>query len=122
MAYEITEQVLKDIKHHASRGLTRRQIAAAMGWSHQTLYDKIKENTDVIDAIKSGESSGIAEIANALFENAKNGNVTAQIFFLKNRSPEVFKDRVPEGAESDRPTPQTVRVEIVSAKADTTAG
>ena len=113
MAYEITEQVLKDIKHHASRGLTRRQIAAAMGFSHVTLYDKIKKDPNVLNAIKEGEASGLQQVANALFLNAtEHNNTTAQIFYLKNRAPEEWKDRVPEGAGAiDTPIG---RIEIVT--------
>ena len=121
-AYEVTEDVIKKVESLASQGLTLEQIARVLGITYKTLNEKNKQFSELSDAIKSGQAKGIATISNALFNNAKNGNITAQIFYLKNRAPEEWKDRVPEGAESDRPTPQTVRVEIVSAKADTTAG
>ena len=38
------------------------------------------------EAINRGAANGIATIANKLFEAANNGNVTAQIFFLKARA------------------------------------
>lgn len=36
----------------------------------------------------------MAEVTNALFSSAQDGNVTAQIFYLKNRDTENWMDRV----------------------------
>ena len=111
MGFEVTEDTLKKIRNHAARGLTRRQIAAAMGWSHTTLYNKLKKDVSILDALKSGEASGIADVANALFINAMTGNTTAQIFFLKNRASNEWKDRV---AEITQDAPPPTRIEIVT--------
>ena len=111
MGFEITEDTLQEIKDHASFGLTRRQIAAAMGWCTATLYNKIKKDVAVLDAIKEGEAEGIKKVANALFDNALSGNTTAQIFFLKNRAPDEWKDRVPEMVPQAAPP---TRIEIVT--------
>ncbi len=70
----------------AARGLTMEQIAHTMGISYQTLNERSKEYTDFAEAIKRGKSKGISVIANSLFEGAKSGNTTAQIFFLKARA------------------------------------
>ena len=116
MAYEITDDVLKDIKKHASRGLTKQQIADAMGWSRSTLHNKTKNNVDVLQAIKEGSAQGIEKVANALFTNAtEHNNTTAQIFYLKNRAPDEWKDRVPEGLGNNQPAPQSIEVKIVGA-------
>jgi hypothetical protein len=45
------------------------------------------------EAIDRGRVQGLTEIANSLFESALNGNTTAQIFYLKNRSPDDWRDR-----------------------------
>ena len=124
MAYQITDEIIEQIRKHASRGLTKEQIAAAMGWSKSTLYTKMKDDSHVLDAIKEGAASGLEKVANALFTNAtEHNNTTAQIFYLKNRAPDEWKDRVPEGSGDSNPPPQSVRVEIVGAtiaKTDTT--
>lgn len=70
----------------AARGLTLEQIANCLGISYQTLNEKSKEYAEFADAIKRGRDKGISIVANALFEGAKSGNTTAQIFFLKARA------------------------------------
>lgn len=74
---------LKQVESLASRGMTKAQIADALGISERTLYTQQAENAEFAEAIKRGKAKGIATISNALFENAKKGNTAAQIFFLK---------------------------------------
>nr|DAJ22127.1 MAG TPA: terminase small subunit [Myoviridae sp. ctDdE54] len=77
---------LAQVELFASRGLTREQIAAALGISYSTLNRRSKDLEDLESAIKRGESRGIAKVANALFDKAVKGNTAAQIFFLKARA------------------------------------
>jgi len=49
--------------------------------------------TELAEAIKKGKHKGLAVITNALFDKAKGGDTTAQIFYLKNRAPDEWKDR-----------------------------
>lgn len=77
---------LAQVELFASRGLTREQIAAALGISYSTLNRRSKDLEDLEAAIKRGESRGIAKVANALFDKAVKGNTAAQIFFLKARA------------------------------------
>ena len=91
--FEITPAVLKKVKRLASQGLTKHQIARCLGISLSTLMARQAENTEFLETIKEGQAQGINEITNALFDNAKEGNTTAQIFYLKNRSPDDWRDR-----------------------------
>jgi len=93
MSFHVTKEILVKVEAHAAAGLTKKEIAAALGIHQATLFRKINENSEFSDAIKTGIAKGIATIANSLFVSAKKGNVTAQIFFLKNRSPDQWKDR-----------------------------
>ena len=70
----------------ASRGLSHEQIAAALGISRTTLQARKRECEQFAQAIEKGQAMGIEAVANALFDNAESGNVTAQIFFLKARA------------------------------------
>jgi len=69
----------------SARGLTKEQVARALGISYDTLNERSKEYHEFSEAIKNGQTKGIAEIANALYENAKSGNLGAQIWYLKVR-------------------------------------
>lgn len=81
--FEITDEILNKAESYAARGLNQQQIADALGIGISTLMDKKKEYEDFSEAIKRGKAKGIAHVANNLLKNVDNGNVTAQIFYLK---------------------------------------
>lgn len=81
-----TPERIEQVESYASLGLTKLQIADCLGISYDTLNEKCKEYSEFSEALKRGESKGIAMVANELVKNAKVGNVTAQIFFLKCRA------------------------------------
>jgi len=84
---------LELVEKLAARGLSYKQLAIALGMNiktvkkHRTLIPALQE------AIDRGRVKGLTEIANSLFKSALNGNTTAQIFYLKNRSPDHWRDR-----------------------------
>jgi hypothetical protein len=69
----------------AARGLNMEQIAYCCGVAPSTLYERKAEIVELAEAIKRGQAKGLAEITNALYENAKAGNLGAQIWYLKVR-------------------------------------
>ena len=91
--FEITSEILEKVEDHAGEGLTKKQIAQCLGICYNTLNERQKEYSEFLEAIKKGQAKGVATISNALFESGKEGNITAQIFYLKNRSPKNWKDR-----------------------------
>ena len=104
----------------ARDGLTDEQIAKNIGISRASLYEWKKKEVDISDALKKGKEIADFEVENALLKKAlgytitlnkqkvtKDGDVvdtieevhvppdtTAQIFWLKNRKPNTWKDRV----------------------------
>ena len=74
---------LEKLEMYAAMGLTREQVAHNLGISAKTMQRRAKDNAAVEEAYLRGKSKGVGIIANALFKKAKEGNVTAQIFFLK---------------------------------------
>ena len=48
---------------------------------------KKAEYLELGECYKRGEASGLADVTNALYENAMSGNLVSQIFFLKKRDP-----------------------------------
>ena len=100
----------------AKNGLTDEQIAKNIGINRTTLYDWKKKEVNIANALKKGKEVIDFEVENALLKRAlgyeyeeetyENGiltkkvkkhvapDTTAQIFWLKNRKPNNWKDRV----------------------------
>ena len=104
------------IQGMARDGLTQQQIADNLGINVDTLIEYKKKYTDFSEALKKGKEVVDIEVENALLKRAlgykydevtyENGvetkrvtkevqpDTTAQIFWLKNRKPNNWKDRV----------------------------
>lgn len=78
----------------AREGLTDEQIAHNMGIGKTTFYDWKQKSPNFANALKKTKEVVDFEVENALFKNAMNGNVTAQIFWLKNRKKMQWRDKV----------------------------
>lgn len=101
------------VKALAAQGLTMPQIASCLGVGRSTLYARMETDQDVLDAIKEGRAKGIATVTNALFQSAKGGNTTAQIFYLKNRDPGEWRDRRDHEISGELSVPLSGKVKIV---------
>lgn len=86
------EGLLK-IEGWARDGLTDEQIAHNMGISAKTLYNWKEKHLQILHVLKRSKDVADRQVENALFENAINGNTTAQIFWLKNRKPDKWRDK-----------------------------
>ena len=97
-------------------GLTDEQIAKNMGIAPSTLYEWKKKSKEFSESLKKGKEVVDFEVENALLKRAlgyeyeeetyENGiltkkvkkhvapDTTAQIFWLKNRKPNTWKDKV----------------------------
>ena len=51
-----------------------------------------KKNSEISDSFKRGQAKGLAEVSNAIYEQALNGSTGAACFFLKNRDPDRWSD------------------------------
>ena len=87
------QEKIDQIELLASQGLGPYQISKALGISWDTLDRNKKKNSEIAEAIKKGKAKGLAKVTNSLFNSANDGNVTAQIFYLKNRDPDNWADR-----------------------------
>lgn len=111
---------LTKIKGWARKGLTNDQIAANIGINRDTLYTWCNKYPDFADALKKTKEVNVYEVEDAMFKAAKGyfvtetktitnkdgkilrvenikkwiaPNTTAQIFFLKNKDPENWRER-----------------------------
>ena len=117
---KINEWLEKDklilLEGWAREGLTDEQIAKNIGINRTTLYDWKKKEVNIADALKKGKEVIDFEVENALLKRAlgyeyeeetyENGiltkkvkkqvppDTTAQIFWLKNRKKEQWREKV----------------------------
>ena len=77
----------------ARDGLTDEQIAHNIGINTSTLYDWKKRFPNISNALKKGKEVVDFAVENALLKKALSGDVTAMIFWLKNRRRNKWRDR-----------------------------
>lgn len=86
----------------ARDGLTDEQIAKNIGITLSTFYEWKKKYSDISESLKKGKEVVDYQVENALLSSALEGNTTAQIFWLKNRRPDKWRDKQKE--ETDKTT------------------
>ena len=86
----------------ARDGLTNEQIAENLNIGKTTFYKLLKEYPELSEHLKKGKEVVDYEVENALLKNALSGNIIAQIFWLKNRKPKQWKDKVEVEDESNK--------------------
>ena len=85
----------------ARDGLTKEQIAHNIGIGRTTLYEWEQKEPNIANVLKRNREIVDFEVENALYKSAMNGNVTAQIFWLKNRRKEQWRDKVEYETNND---------------------
>ena len=113
--YWLTPEGLIKLEGWARDGLTDEQIATNMGIAAKTLYRWKETHCQICQCLKKGKEVVDYEVENALLKRALGytvkeekltkdgevvelerevpGDVTAQIFWLKNRKPDVWRDK-----------------------------
>ena len=95
------------IEGWARDGLTDEQIAHNMSINVSTLYDWKKKYNEISEALKKGKEVVDYLVENALLKNALGGDTTAQIFWLKNRRPDIWRDK--QNIEVSKPIDDTIK-------------
>lgn len=91
--YWLTEDGLTLLQGWARDGLTDEQLAEKMSIGIRTLYDWKIRYPQISQVLKKGKEIVDFEVENALLKSAIDGNTTAQIFWLKNRRPDKWRDK-----------------------------
>lgn len=99
--YWLTSDGLTLLAGWARDGLTDEQIAKNMNISRSTLNEWKNKHSDISNTLKKNKEIVDYEVENALYKNAINGNVTAQIIWLKNRKPDKWRDKPQELSKTD---------------------
>lgn len=87
---------LEEIKDWCRNGATDEQIYNRLGISRNAFYEYQKKHREFYETLKYTKEYCDGQIENALFEAAKAGNVTAQIFWLKNRRSKAWREKPEE--------------------------
>lgn len=96
----LKEENLLLLEGWARDGLTDEQIAKNIGIGERTLYEWKEKYPQISQSLKKGKEFVDYEVENALLSSALGGNTTAQIFWLKNRRPDKWRDKQKE--ETDK--------------------
>lgn len=104
LKWEDVKDKLILVEGWARDGLTNEQIAKNLNIGKTTFYKMLKEYPELSEHLKKGKEVVDYEVENALLKNALEGNITAQIFWLKNRKPKQWKDKVEVEDESNKET------------------
>lgn len=121
----LTPEGLIKLEGWARDGLTDEQISHNMGISRSTLNEWKNKYSDISDALKKGKEVVDRQVENALLKSAlgfhykeemvtnqgevvevvkyEKPSTTAQIFWLKNRKPDVWRDKHEHRVENITP-------------------
>jgi hypothetical protein len=88
-------------------GATDEKIAELLNIAVSTLYEWKNTYEEFSEAIKNGKEIADAEVANSMYDQARNGNTTAGIFWLCNRQKDNWRQKQeisgPDGAALFQP-------------------
>lgn len=86
----------------ARDGMSEQEIARSLNISQSTLYRWKTEHPELAEALRQGREAVDYQVESALLHTALNGNTTAQLFWLRNRRPDKWKDKPEQKNESLR--------------------
>jgi hypothetical protein len=86
-------------------GATDAQIADCLNVSEKTLNRWKKRYPEFCQSLKDGKVKADTDVATSLYQKAITGDVTAQIFWLKNRQPKTWRDKQTQVIENPDGTP-----------------
>lgn len=99
----LTEDGLLKLQGWARDGLIEKQIAKNMSVAYSTFRVWKTEHPEIAEAVRKGKEVVDREVENTLFKSATGfigpdgryypPNITAQIFWLKNRKPDRWREK-----------------------------
>lgn len=96
-----TDEKIITLEGWARNGLTNEQIASNMSIGITALWEWRKKSPKIANALKTGKDEADLQVENALYKEALKGNTTAIIFWLKNRKPTEWRDKVQQEIKTE---------------------
>ena len=84
---------LAQVEALAGFGFTIPDMAAFFRISPSSVSAYAKRYPKFMEALKNGRARADAAVTKSLYQQAIGGNTTAMIFWLKNRRPDLWRDR-----------------------------
>ncbi len=103
-AHQPTKESRQLVQLHAAVGTPVARIAEIMEISEKTLRKHYRTELDL------GQAKANATIGGALFNSAKDGNTTAQIFWLKTRAGWRETNRIEHGIDDGTIKPTVIQL------------
>jgi AcrR family transcriptional regulator len=91
-AFEVTEEVIKEVEECGALGMSMDQISWSLGVNPSTLYKYKSKMGALNEAISRGRARGIRSVTTNLREQISDGNAQSTMFYLKNRSADQWNN------------------------------
>lgn len=92
-------------------GAIDRDLARILGVSERTINNWKRQHPEFAAALKAGKAAADAEVAEALHNKALKGDMSAISFWLRNRRPDLWRDKR-EGASGTGETGPAAAADI----------
>lgn len=102
---------LGEVADWVRNGATEREIAERLDIAMSTFCEYKKGFSEFSEVLKKTRDSVDGDVENALLQNALKGNITAQIFWLKNRRPKLWRDKPVEEIAEEEKVELVLRIE-----------
>ncbi len=103
--YKYKDIDLKLVERYAAFGYRLEYIALLLDVNKDTLNEWKKGKPEFAKVLRSGKLKADSLVINALLNKAQNGDTIAMIFWLKNRLPEYWRDRIDHKVGGDKDNP-----------------
>lgn len=98
------EEIAKRVKQYIAVGTTREDVARVIGINVKTLANLYASE------LETAAAEANASVAGMLFQQCKDGNVAAQIFWLKTRARWSEKNTLEVTGDADNPMQTVTKV------------
>jgi len=116
-AKQLTDEQIGQVETLASV-LTIEQLADFFGMCENTFRKLRDEDPTIDEGYKRGKARAVAGVAKSLLQQAKSGNLTAQIFYLKTQGRWKETSGIEVGGPDGKPLPTAVKIILVDPTED----
>jgi hypothetical protein len=108
-AKEITEDQMAQVEALGAV-LSLEQVADYFGIGKTTFYAIMERQPEVGERYKKGKSRAISDVAQGLLKQARDGNLTAMMFYLKTQA--GWRETEPKSEDQESAPPLSISFEV----------